>query len=224
MNIAFLITTFNRPVSFLKVANYVKQFGDVYVVNDGSKLAYKYPEGIQVIEKENGGKKKYYETVTILWNMVKNKDYDYYFMIPDDMMPINDFHKKAIMTYHKIYDYQKIAMNIYTEKSRYMKPCWTEFQPIMTEHAILTNWLDMAFMCEKEFFELLNYRVKIINRNWEAEPELGSSVGAYISLYCYNRNRTIYQTKTSMLIPMEESHKSQMNKGRENSLINQPVL
>ena len=121
MKIAFLMTTYNRPASFYKVASYVNQFGDVYVVNDGSDKKYRYPKGIIKIEKTNGGKQGYHQTVTMLWQMVKGRDYDYYFMIPDDMIPVDRFIQKAIRTYNSIPDYKKIALNLYLEESRCMK-------------------------------------------------------------------------------------------------------
>jgi hypothetical protein len=105
-----------------------------------------------------------------------------------------------------------------------MKSCWTDFQPVMKGDVILTNWTDMLFICQTEFFKALNYSIPKVERDWYLNKELGSGVGAYISRKLYNDKFTIYQTAKSLLIPMDEAHNSVMNPERKNNLLNKPIL
>jgi hypothetical protein len=145
-----------------------------------------------------------------------NKEYDYYFFMPDDLMPVNDFHLKAIETWNKIKDTRKICLNLYLEKSRYMKACWTAFMPRDIGSSYITNWVDMCFMCEQKLFVHLNYEIPEPKLDWKLMPDLSSGVGMYISKFLVLRKGLhMYQVKSSLFISAPESSDSQMHPGRK---------
>jgi len=200
-NIVYLITTYNRPVSLRKL---LEKIGNsiVYVWNDGSKEDYSFINDFDnVIYFENPrnlGKTKYWLTVTNLWQQIRLLHSDYFCMLPDDMMICDNFEEKAITLFESIDDNSKIAVNLYTDKSRYMKQCWTEFQPIEFENYLLTNWLDMAFIAKRKFFEVQNFFVCNPGRDYSKTPELGSGVGASVSrrlFYVSGKKKPAYMSR-----------------------------
>jgi len=217
MKLAFLITTYNRPESLMNLINEIKDLGDIYVVDDGSDEKLNL-SGINYLYKENDGKKGFYKTVTALWNMVRDKDYDYYFNLQDDGLPVKNFAYKAIRDYINIMDGRKIALNLFREQSRDGRVCWTGFPPLDCGHVIQTQWLDMWFMCERKFYEVINWEVPEQKRDWESNPDLGSGVGSYISRYMNRRGYSIYLVKKSLLFSQESAYQSRMNSGENTKL------
>lgn len=152
------------------------------------------------------------------------KKYDYYFMVPDDFMPVEGFVKKAIKTWKKIEDMRKICLTTYISKAREGKACWTKFEPVQYRDYWLTQWTDMCFMCEQRFFTTLG-KIPYSRLNWDKRPRLGSGVGASISSFMYRNGWNICQVRNSLFTPQPEAHHSKMNPWRViNDPINQPVL
>ena len=152
------------------------------------------------------------------------KKYDYYFMIPDDFFPVNDFTKKAIRVWKKINDTRKICLTTFLSQSRMGKACWTGFTPIEYKDFYLTQWTDMCFMCEGLFFSTLG-KIPQVKTNWDRKPQMSSGVGSHISKNLYKRGWNIYQVKSSLFTVQPEAKHSQMNPWREkNDPINKPVL
>ena len=225
--ICFLVTTYNRPESCFKLVKELTKYGDVFLLNDGSKYKVnkswisKYP--VYYVEQEHSGKRYYNETVNDLWSM-PTKRYSYYFMIPDDMLPVNDFVEKAIKTWDNIRDERKICLTTYFDKGRIGKPCWTKFNPVEYPDFRLTQWTDMCFMCKKKMFDEIG-KIPRSKLDWDRNPKMSTGVGAYISSTLYKRGWNLYQTKTSLFVPQPEAYKSEMNPWRKkNDPINSPVL
>jgi hypothetical protein len=224
MKIAYLITTYNRSKACKKLVDFLYGEGDIYLINDGSK-GYSWVKNYKIFYQKNEtnfGKEKYYITVTKLWQMISG-EYDFFFMLPDDMLPVKNFQMRAIKKWMSIYDHRKICMNIYVGKSRLNKPCWTNQMPVEYENYRKTQWVDMAFLAEKEFFEVFKYSLPATRIKW-VDKTLSSGVGSYISRILVNKGYNLYQTKKSLLIPQPEAFKSQMNGWRENQEINEVVI
>lgn len=221
-NIAFLVTTYNRPTSLIKLVTELKKYGKVFIIDDGSDNPVKI-EGVEYKLKPHGGKVKFAETITELWQMIKGKDFDYYFMIQDDVMPLDGFVDDAIRIWQSIVFDNKITLNIFTEKSRYMKPCWTGFNPIHYGEFLHTQWVDCMFMCEKKFFEIFNYTTLQPKRDYIKNPQLGSGVGSYLSATLNDMGLGMFQTAKSLLITQPEGYTSKMNPHQNNDLIYQIV-
>jgi hypothetical protein len=225
--IVFLIPSYERIESLTEIVKVIHEIGDVYIIQDGGRQDYssllKY--GVHLYRNKNHlGKKLFNVTVNILFNIADNHYADYYFFIPDDLIPVKDFHLKAIDTYNNINDNKKICLNLFLEQSRLGQKCWTDFSPIDKCNVYLSNWVDMCFLCKQEMFVYLNFYVPKIDRDWKKYPELGSGVGSYISKRLFLMGRNMYQVKSSLFIPHEAAFKSKMNPGQNNELINKVVI
>lgn len=225
MQVAFLITTYNRSEACRKLIEKLSGQGDIFLINDGSKN-YFWVNDYKVVyykNKQNFGKAGYYQTVSTLWQMA-GYDYDYYFMLPDDMLPVDNFMEKALTTWQGIQDERKICMNILVEKSRIDKPNWTGITPIEFDNYRKVGWVDMAFMSERGFFEVFGCSIPNPGIDYVQNPETSSGVGSYISRELVKQDYTMYQTKTSLLVPQPEAYESQMNAWRTNQEINHVII
>lgn len=219
MKLAFLIPTYNRPRSLTEIVQKIHKLGDVYILDDCGKfdLSKLLKYNVKLFKNpEHNGKEKFYLTVNSLFNEIVDKDYDYYFFMPDDLIPIPDFHTKAIEIWEKIKDNRKTCINLFLEKSRFMTACWTSFKPRDVGPAYLTNWVDMCFMCEQRFFIYLDYRIPQPEIDWKLTPSMSSGVGRYISKFLvFKKGLRIYQVKSSLFLSTPESSDSKMHPGRK---------
>ena len=72
-------------------------------------------------------------------------------------------------------------------------------------------FINLCFISEKKFFEVLNYKLEEIPKTrWVGNPNLSSGVGQQISLRLYNMNLNMYHTKKSFVY--HGNHESKMNK------------
>jgi hypothetical protein len=85
---------------------------------------------------------------------------------------------------------------------------------------IKTQWVELHFICEKKFFDTLNYMVEPIPQSrWDRNPNLSSGVGWQLSNRLHNLGKGMYHTKLTMV--SHGDHESQMNKleRKKNKLI-----
>jgi len=225
-SIVFILTTYNRADSFKALVSVLLRYGDIYALDDGSSDEYEIDGIIQGHEmfyykKKHGGKKLYYDTVNTLFRLVPKK-YDYYFMVPDDFLPVDNFVSQCIGVWNKIRDNKKICINPYVSEGRLNKTNWTNFKPVEYKSYRKTQWVDMCFMCTNDFFSVLG-EIPRIKLDWNLRPELSSGVGSYISRTLNLKGYGMYQTKTSLFIP--QLIESRMNPWRGiDDPLNKPVL
>jgi hypothetical protein len=228
-NVCFMITTFNRSDSCRQIVESILPYGDVFILDDASTQDYSWVKKLNVNyrkNKINGGKKMYWQTVTALWSFVKpkSKQYKYFFMIPDDMQPVNNIVQRSLKIWRSIHDKSKICLNLYTDKGRLNLTCWTNKPAVVYSNARKTQWVDMAFMAERNFFDLFSWKIPEIILNWKAFPNRSSGVGRYISLALNTSGYSLWQCHKSLLIPNETAHNSKMNGWRKTGdTINQSV-
>lgn len=225
MKTAYLITTFNRSEACHRLINQLYGKGDIYLVNDGSK-GYNWIKDYKIFyykNKKNLGKQGFYQTITKLWSMA-GFDYDFYFNLQDDSLPVDNFEMKAIKTWMQIPDHRKMCLNIFVEKSRFNKPCWTGMLPIESNDYRQTGWVDMHFIAQREFYEYFGCRIPDPCIDYKLKPTMSSGVGMHISKRLAKDGFTMYQTKTSLLIPQPEAFESQMNNWRTDRKINEVIL
>lgn len=214
---AFLITTYNRSQSCKNLVGQLEALGDIYIVDDGSTEDYTWAHRFNYLRKpSNSGKKEYWRTVTSLWEIVKpyRDKYKYFIMVPDDFIPEPNFLKKSINTWESIPDPSKICLNLYVDRGRHNTTNWTKVLPVIYPEARKTQWVDMCFLAEQNFFDTLNWRVAPIEFDWDKDPLASSVVGSKISWYLHKQQHTLWQTHTSMFCPAEEALNSKMNPKR----------
>jgi glycosyltransferase involved in cell wall biosynthesis len=193
-NIAVLITTCKRPFSLHKLITKLNEEKDIYDISffifDDSKAG--------------NGKKKFWKTINDLWQQIKAKQYDYYLHIQDDALPEDHFVARAIRMWENIEDKNKIVLNLFLDGSRLGKTCWTGQWPQLHSFKgtryLLTQWVDMfSFICEKAFFEKLDWKIEpISDERWSLNPELSSGVGRQISNRLCQSGWNLYQLTESL--------------------------
>jgi len=209
MDIVFLITTYNRQESCQRLVDTLQGYGDVCVLNDGCD--YDIVGARQSKLREHLGRSGYWRTVNCLFK--GRGRYRYYFMLPDDFLPVEDMVEKAIALWNNISDPKKICLNLYADRINI--PCWTGFEQVDKGNVYLRQWVDMCFMCENKFFTELGGLIDTRN-NWQTRGSSG--VGAMISRRLYRKGFNLYQVKESLVKIQEEHHKSQMhNRDDKNS-------
>lgn len=208
-NILFVITTYNRPETLIYILDILYNLGDIIIFNDGSNLEYhgieRFNGLIYVKSNINHGKSCYYNVINHVFSTIKGlKKYDYYMFLPDDFDPVDGFLEKSIEIWKSIQDNKKICLNLYQDKGRFMTGSWTGFDPVIYDAYLKTQWVDMCFLCEYKFFEVLDWKVE-----QPSSRVLSSGVGKNISIRL-SINYSLYQVKFSMFTCLPDGRKSKM--------------
>lgn len=211
-----LITTYNRP-EFLKVLlndinNQKKDYKVlVAVFNDGSTADYDL-SGYDVKKIDiypNMGKKKYFNVINKTFEFVKSVKSEYFIYLPDDVRLVNNFFNETKKVYESIDSRKKICLNILTD-DRVLRSNWGYPKGVDLGEIYQTQWNDLCFICEKKFFEVLDYKIYDIPLSrWDKNPNLSSGVGHQITDRLNKKKLFLYHTKKSMVI--HGNHESKMN-------------
>jgi hypothetical protein len=194
MDIVFLITTYNRQESCQKLVDSLQGLGDIVVVNDGCD--YTISGCQQIFLSSHMGKTGYFMVVNILWR--NRGQHKYYIMLPDDFMPHPDIISESLRLWAEIQDPQKICLNLFTD--RIGVPCWTRFMPVDKGNVWQTGWVDMCFICEDKFFQIVPRIDLPIRHRYRS-----SGVGCFISTKLFKHGYHMYQVKESLVI-IQEAH------------------
>lgn len=221
-NITVLITTYNRPKMLGLLLNDIETHKNnhkihTYVINDGSDVNYdsidkKY--NFKHIRAHRHGKWRYWLLVTMIFEAMRYNNDRYFIMVPDDVRLKDDFFDKAIKMYSAIKNPHKICLNLLLDKQRTGKTNWTNFISRKIKagnfHLYHTQWVDMCFIAEKKFFDILSYRInKIPPQRWQSNGHLGSGVGQDISIRLNAQGLKMYQVCETLVI--HGDHPSRMN-------------
>jgi glycosyltransferase involved in cell wall biosynthesis len=221
-----LITTYNRPEMIYKLLDDIDRNKKNYkilvaVFDDGSteKLDLSKRDVIKIGMYPNMGKKKYYVTYNATFSFVKNIKSKYFIYLPDDVSLVDDFFDESKRLYESITSPKKICLSILTD-DRVNKSHWGYKNPKDLGEVLQTQWNDLCFICEKNFFELLDYRVnKISEKRWVNNSNISSGVGHQITQRLNGSDKFLYHVKNSLVY--HGIHESKMNKGEreKNNLI-----
>jgi len=216
MKVLTIITSYQRKESLLELLSQLdKQETDVLIYDDYSDFQLDRADYIKL--PFNYGKE-------YLWLKFKKifaevpKEYDFYIFLPDDVSISSDFIENSVDLWCKLSDKNKICLSLLSD-IRITKPNWTNFKPIIKNNYVQTQWNDLCFICEKEFFTIdiqpiSLYRWEVLQK--QLRINLGSGLGGYISRYWNDLNRSMYHTKESVVI--HKKGESKMNP--EERLIN----
>lgn len=216
-DIGFLITTCNREESCQRLVDDLQDLGTIYVLNDGGN--YSIRGAINYHNPTRLGKYGYWKTVNTLFKI--RGDHKYYFMIPDDFYPVPGMVETAITTWESINDKHKICLSL--GETRTDSTCWTRFKAVDKGGAWLTQWVDMCFLCENEFFLTVGTIPPLFGKRINVKTKGGSKVGSYISKLLYKLKYNMYQVKDSLFVINFEHDKTQMHDGYVNTLWNNVV-
>lgn len=184
------ITTYNRPESLALLLNDIKQYNcSVYIFDDGS-----YNPHPEAIKYEHHGKKNYYKLITKVFEFLKEKEFDYFFLLPDDIRLKPDFFELSLSHWNLIS--KKICLSVGHTHNRHLSPCWTQFKPIPLGDVVWTQWNDLCFMAERKFLDELDYKIEqpLPGYNYAS-----SGVGRYISKTLNTKGFHMYHTNESLV-------------------------
>lgn len=193
MDIGFLITTYNRQESCQKLVDSLQGLGGIVVLNDGCDYVISGCE--QHFLQHHNGKAYYWHTVKTLFK--HRGKHDYYIMLPDDFLPMDNMIEEIFKIWDSIKDPDKICLNLLAD--RIGQSCWTTFKPVEKSNYWHTQWVDMCFFCESKFFDVLGSIE--VNYLMSSRINAGSGVGAVISRQLNRKRYKLYQVKESLVIP-----------------------
>lgn len=212
-----IIPSYNREEMLKNVLNDISNFKHNYNINiiifdDGSQKVYNMENfDVKYIRFEyNHGKQRYWEMVNHIFKYIKKIDSKYFIYLGDDMRLTENFFSECVRLYEKIEDINKICLSIFLDEGRRGKTNWTNFTPINFGEYYQTQWNDMCFMCEKYFFECLNYKISEIPKTrWVNNSLLSSGVGQQISNRLHSLGKKMYHVNKTLVT--HGTHDSMMN-------------
>ena len=199
MKVLTIVTSYNRKESLTNLLKSLdKQETDIIIYDDCSDFQLDRPDYIKL--SFNYGKEYLWLKFKKIFKEIP-KTYDYYIILPDDISISDNFIKNSVDLWVKLPDKTKISLSLLTDL-RVKSPNWTNFKPIIKDNYVQSEWNDLCFICEKEFF---NIKIQAISlQRWQIlakslNIELGSGLGGQISRYWHNLGRSQYHTKESLV-------------------------
>jgi len=222
--ICFLITTYNRKKGLDNLLMSIDNFVDnkvAIVLDDCSDydvtdVTDQYDFVRLIRNKINQGKYYFWKTITTLYQESKDIDADYFISIQDDKFLLPYTVDEAVYYWNNIQDDKKIAMNIFTHLNRFGKSAKdvgiTPVSALFENVLVLKNmWCDHHFICNKKFFEVIDYSIpEIPLLRWKKHPNKPSGVGGKTSKILVNKGYNIYMAPRN-LIGLGNIENSKMN-------------
>ncbi len=199
MKVLTIITSFNRKESLTNLLTKLdKQETDIIIYDDCSDFKLDRSDFIQL--PFNYGKEYLWLKFKKIFKEIP-KTYDYYLILPDDITISNNFISDCVDLWVKLPDKNKISLSLLTDL-RTNKPNWTNFKPIIQDEYIKTQWNDLCFISNKEFFNIDIQSISL--KRWlllakSLKMELGSGLGGQISRYWHDKGKTMYHTRESQV-------------------------
>jgi hypothetical protein len=217
--IQLIITTYNRPEMLLALLMQISEQGHdhdirILIVDDHSSTDYseaidflkeKYPiQGTFFTMEEHHGKTDYWKLENFAFSIMRKRNFDYLMQLPDDIGLTEGFFDKAIAAWENLPDRSRACLNLLNDYGRYGKSFWTA---VKTEEFdfrgygyLRTGWIDLCYISQRHFLELLDYSVHPVDHSWSGREGMSSGVGRQLSQRLVARGASIYQVKRSLVI------------------------
>lgn len=217
-NINLIITTFNRPEMLDNLLQQIEEQQPrktvIHIHNDGSVMNYfevidKYKGKLQIryFFHDHYGKKRYWALINkVFKSRAKAR---YYIMLPDDDILQDNFFDRVINKWKSITSPLKICMMPSINKERKWENSWTGVIPKKEGKVYNSGFVDMRFICEKDFFETIGELEAIPVERWKDNEKISSGVGAQMSLKLCNEGYMMYISEEDLTYQIP--HKSEMN-------------
>ena len=199
MRVLTIITSYNRKESLTNLLTKLDdQETDVIIYDDCSDFQLDRSDYIKL--DFNYGKEYLWLKFKKIFKEIP-KTYDYYIFLPDDIYISNSFIYDSVYLWDKLPDKNKICLSLLTDL-RVNSPNWTNFKPIIQDDYIKTQWNDLCFISNKEFFNIDIQPISL--ERWQIlakslNMELGSGLGGQISRYWHDKGKTMYHVKDSLV-------------------------
>jgi hypothetical protein len=149
-------------------------------------------------------------TINQSFKLLKNIESNYFIYLQDDLELCDNFFEKIIDLYNNLNDENKISLEFLTD-SRTARPNWSMFNPHLFDlNYIKTQWVELHFICEKKFFDVLDFTIfPISDERWKVNPNLSSGVGQQMTNRLLNLKFNMYHIKETLVY--HQDHDSLMN-------------
>ena len=156
---------------------------------------------------EHRGKAGFWKTYNDIFAYCKEHDYDYYIILPDDVLPCPEFVKEAIASYHNAGDPICISPLL---TNRSLAPGISRWgrKPIERKDGYyLTHYFDCCTVCRRDFFEALHWLLAPIAPH--PDPHRSSGVGRQVTIRLQEQGKRMCHVERTLLsiVPSD----SQMN-------------
>ena len=152
---------------------------------------------------KNHGKENLWKLFDHIFQKTRAVDAQYYLQLQDDYLLCDDFFVRVLQTWEGIEDEQKIALNpLKDSRSAPGITCWTPLGPEWVSDTIIrTGWIDGAFLCERRFFEELDWKMAPVDASrWRWNKDLSSGVGEQMSIRLYDKELGMYLAGQSLVV------------------------
>lgn len=221
-----IVTTYNRSDMLIRLIKQIQEQKEnlkikIIVFDDGSSQEYQLPDDVLYIKVfPNRGKKLFWKIIDSTFKVVKNVNSKYYIYLQDDVEIKDNFFSDLVNIYSNIDDKNKLSLSFLTDH-RVLSPNWTNYKPKILNEIIKTQWVELHFICERKFFDVLEYKIDPIPLSrWKNNPNLSSGVGWQLSVRIHSLGYGMYHTKETFVRHGE--HESKMNKNER--LINKLIV
>lgn len=164
------------------------------------------------------GKINFWKMHNKIFRRMSKMDFDYAFSLQDDFNYDPDFFTKALTIFQKLEELYPKTVCLNLRDDRVGKRDWTIFdpKPLQVEGLDLfkIGWIDMIYLANRKFFNVLNYKVDPIPKNrWTKKPKKSSGVGEQMSIRMVRSKNDMFQLKNSLVSHIGK-YESQMNRHR----------
>ena len=218
-SVNILLTTHNRPKMFARVCKMLNRqtypIQNVIVLNDGSDMPYPRLPNHDIFEENklmHRGKEGWWELVNFGLTRLKGIPAKYFIFLVDDFEFDEYFVGELIEKYESIPDNKKQALSYSWNPAWANRLNWAKRLPQRRRGFWLTQWLDMAFICEQDkFLKIIPAISPIDPHRWDNNPGLSSGVGMQITarlrghgnLYHVAESMVKHGTHDSVMHPQE---------------------
>ena len=217
------INTYNRPDELNTLLSDIERdIGShehiIRIYNDGSNKEYSINSrlNIKYSMTHHHGKKMYWGLLNIGMSEIRNnKPFEYYIRLDDDVRLVDGFFNKIINIWEGITNPNKVSLFPLLD-SREGQKVWTGQDPILIEEEKVYDcgWVDDMYLCNRRFFEGINFEIPPISQSrWKKNPNLSTGTGRYVSKTLYNKGLKMYLVTETLIYHHERTkeHPSVMN-------------
>lgn len=211
--IRLIIFTYERPKMLKRLLADVQEHRgaheiSVVVYDDASSSGYDEVQkklgvlgGTYVRARKKHGKQQFWKWVSRAYSDQRTRDEPLFCLLPDDFRLCTRFFDRAINIWNRITDPYKVALNPIRDDSREGVECWTKQRPIDCGPVFDAGWVDGALLCNRRYFEALNWKIHPVDSiRWRRNPKSSSGVGEQISVRLALARLGMYKVKRSLCV------------------------
>lgn len=202
-----IITTYNRQDMLKNLLKQISEYKEykifTVVLDDCSNPSPDISEFDvkKITYVQNNGKKRFWKIISDSYKICKKINSKYFIYLQDDVVLKENFFSESVRLYEKINDLSKISLNTLILENQRGKSKWTNIDPVEYDEYYKCQWTELFFICEKKFFELLNFEIYPIPKDrWNKNPNLSTGVGDQVSWRLYGMGFNQYQVKNSLVL------------------------